>query len=240
MQTRVFDGFVPDQVMSSMWPSPTFHFEICETSKDQQVLHFAERSLIEGANLKRQQDFCSGRYCAHRILDKLGYREVPVLSDPYGAPCWPADIVGSISHSGGMAMAVAAYQQHVRTLGFDIQAYERPFPYDTLDMLFRPEEKQSILSIAPELMDLYAYSIFSAKESVFKCCYSAFGCLLEWCDIAITLDWVKGIFVARTPQHPICESFFDNSGLTGSIFIDNSCIYTGIWLSAAPYTRSNG
>lgn len=240
MQTRLFDGFLSDQVMPSMWPSPTFYFEICKTPKDRRALHFAELSLIEGANLKRQQDFCSGRHCAHRILDKLGYREVPVLSDPYGAPCWPANIAGSISHSGGMAMAVAAYKQHVRALGFDIQTYEKPFPYDTLDTLFCPEEKQSILSIQPEFMDLCAYGIFSAKESVFKCCYSAFGCLLEWRDIVITLDWAKGTFFARTPQHPICESFFDSSGLMGNIFIDNSYIYTGVWLPAISCIRPNG
>lgn len=226
--------------MPSMWPSPLFHFEICETSKDQQALHLAERSLIEGASAKRQQDFCSGRYCAHRILDKLGYRKVPVLSDSHGAPCWPANITGSISHSGGVAMAVAAYKQHVRALGFDIQTYARPFPYDTLDTLFRLEEKQSILSIQPEFMDLYAYGIFSAKESVFKCCYSAFGCLLEWRDIVITLDWAKGIFFARTPQHPLCAPFFCNSGVNGRIFVDESYSYTGIWLPATSCIRSDG
>jgi|GEM_PF-5412275 len=77
-------------------------------------------------------------------------------------------------------------------------------------------------------MSLYAYSIFSAKESVFKCCYYALGSLLELSDIDITMNLAKGIFFVNIPQHPTCESFFYNSGPMGKISFDNSHIYTGI------------
>ena len=64
-----------DQVLATMLPYPPFHFSICDTPKDQQVLYKSELSLITGAGIKRQQDFCAGRFCAHRVLDKMGYKE---------------------------------------------------------------------------------------------------------------------------------------------------------------------
>lgn len=100
-----------EQILATMLPSPPFYFEICGTPKDQQVLHQSELPLILGASIKRQQDFCSGRFCAHQVLDKMGYESMPLLADRYGAPLWSTDITGSISHSGGKTIAVAAQKK---------------------------------------------------------------------------------------------------------------------------------
>ncbi|MBS0423294.1 MAG: hypothetical protein JSR71_02455 [Proteobacteria bacterium] len=95
------------QVMATLLPSPPFYFATSETSKDLRVLHKSELPLIAGAGTKRQQEFCSGRFCAHQVLDRLGYQDVPLLADQCGAPVWPCGIAGSISHSGGKAVAAA-------------------------------------------------------------------------------------------------------------------------------------
>ncbi|MBS0484331.1 MAG: hypothetical protein JSS06_03825 [Proteobacteria bacterium] len=99
------------QAVAALLPSPPFYFSICETPKDRQVLHKFELPLIAGASIKRQQEFCSGRFCAHQVLDRMGYQDIPLLADPYGAPVWPGSITGSISHSGGIAVAAAVQKK---------------------------------------------------------------------------------------------------------------------------------
>lgn len=111
MLTKSSNDSRANQVMATLLPSPPFYFALCETPKDQQVLHQSELPLIAGAGPKRQQEFCSGRFCAHRVLDRLGYQDIPVLADQYGAPVWPSGITGSISHSGGKAVAAAVQKK---------------------------------------------------------------------------------------------------------------------------------
>ncbi|HTJ54296.1 MAG TPA: 4'-phosphopantetheinyl transferase superfamily protein [Nitrosospira sp.] len=214
-----------------MWPSPLFSFASSDTPKTQHVLYPGESSLIKGASEKRERDFCAGRYCAHQVLGRLGYEGIPVLKDINGAPTWPMNIVGSISHSGEVAIAVAAYTEHIRSLGVDIQEHGKPFPRDVLYSFFRSEEINAILKVQPTLISYHAYAIFSAKESVLKCCYTAFGYLLEFTDISIEMDLAGGNFSVRIPQHSIGEGFCNrNRLLSGQVSIDDSYIYTGIWL----------
>ncbi|QOJ24569.1 MAG: hypothetical protein HRU78_13700 [Gammaproteobacteria bacterium] len=100
-----------EQALATMLPSPPFYFAICDTPKDQRALHKSELSLITGAGIKRQQDFCTGRFCAHQVLDKMGHKDTPLLADQNGAPLWPCGITGSISHSGGKAVAAAVQKK---------------------------------------------------------------------------------------------------------------------------------
>jgi len=66
---------------------------------------------------------------------------------------------------------------------------------------------------------------------VLKCCYTAFGYLLEFTDISIEMDLAGGNFSVRIPQHSIGEGFCNrNRLLSGQVSIDDSYIYTGIWL----------
>jgi 4'-phosphopantetheinyl transferase EntD len=111
MQKKSSSSYHAEQVLATMLPSPPFYFEICDTPKDQRALHKSELSLITGASIKRQQDFCTGRFCAHQVLEKMGYKDIPLLADQYGAPLWPSSITGSISHSGGKAAAVAVQKK---------------------------------------------------------------------------------------------------------------------------------
>jgi 4'-phosphopantetheinyl transferase EntD len=111
MPTKSSNNARTNQVMATLLPSPPFYFALCETSKDPQVLHPSELPLIAGAGIKRQQEFCSGRFCAHQALDRLGYHDIPLLADQYGAPVWPCGITGSISHSGGIAVAAAVQKK---------------------------------------------------------------------------------------------------------------------------------
>src|SRR5688572_29707947 len=62
-------------------------------------------ATLHGAVPKRQAEFRAGRYCAMTALTALDARFAgcEVGRADSGAPVWPAGIVGSISHSDGMA-----------------------------------------------------------------------------------------------------------------------------------------
>lgn len=220
-----------NQALATMLPSPPFYFAICETSKDQQVLHKSELPLIAGAGAKRQQEFCSGRFCAHQVLDRLGYQDTPLLADQHGAPVWPPGITGSISHSGGKAAAVAVQKKDIHALGVDIQELLTPFPYSTLDSLFSSAEKNAILINQIAQRDRYAYSIFSAKESVLKCCYYAFDCLLELSLIDISMSLNQKNFFVHIRDRSLNRSFCEKYNPVGHVRFDRSHVYTGIWLN---------
>lgn len=55
---------------------------------------------------KRQSEYLAGRVCAGLALQAIG--APPQVGRAGRAPVWPAGISGSISHSGGRAMAVVA------------------------------------------------------------------------------------------------------------------------------------
>ncbi|MCC8996449.1 MAG: 4'-phosphopantetheinyl transferase superfamily protein [Nitrosomonas sp.] len=230
MQKKLSFSYPTEQALAIMLPSPPFYFEMCDTPKDQQALHKLELSLITGASIKRQQDFCTGRFCAHQVLDKMGYKDIPLLADQYGAPLWPPGITGSISHSGSKAIAVAALKKNIRALGIDIQEFLTPFPYNTINSIFSSSEKNAILLIQLALRDRYAYSIFSAKESVLKCCYYAYSYLLELSCISITMHLNQNNFSVYIPEHSMKQSFFGKCKPVGHVYFDQSYIYTGFWL----------
>ena len=110
-----------------------------------------EEVHVEKAVLKRQQEFRAGRKAAREALVKLG---CPPTTIPVGfrrEPIWPSGVVGSISHSRELAIAVVGSAAKCRGLGM--------FTQSELDWLF---------SITAQDRARLARILFSAKESVYK------------------------------------------------------------------------
>ncbi|WP_195880822.1 4'-phosphopantetheinyl transferase family protein [Methylomonas albis] len=208
-------------------PSPPFYGVSHNKPCTLQALHPEELPLINGASVKRIGEFCAGRYCAHQVLEQLGFSHVPVLKNEHGAPVWPKGIVGSISHSSEMSIAVAARSEDIQALGVDIQYYDRPFPDQTFATLFRHQEIRSILSAQRGLADRFAYSIFASKESVIKCIYNAFGYWLDFTDILIEIDLTRGWFLISIPK----KRAFNRPGWFGRVYFDTAYISTATWLT---------
>src|SRR5450631_1635810 len=55
---------------------------------------------------ERQQEFAAGRLCARRALEELGFAGFALLAQADRQPLWPAQIVGSITHTNGLCAAV--------------------------------------------------------------------------------------------------------------------------------------
>jgi 4'-phosphopantetheinyl transferase EntD len=137
-------------------------------------LHAAEASLTAGMTSSRRRDFRLGRLAARRALAALGVHEAPVLIAD-GRPRFPAPVAGSISHSGGVGVAVAGFATGV---GVDIELRR-----------LSARAARGVCS-AGELAwaggcSERATLLFSAKESAYKVLPTSLQGALRWSDIAI-------------------------------------------------------
>lgn len=119
-----------------------------------------EASLIEGSRSQRRREFWAGRAAAHRAVSDLGATDGSILCDGR-RPRFPSGLTGSISHSGGVAVAIAAPIAHFTALGIDLEL--RILPASAWRLVLGHGE--------PNLMVQAKYScteVFSAKEAAFK------------------------------------------------------------------------
>lgn len=141
---------------------------------------------ISSANLKRQSEFLAGRYAATMAMKRLGVMCSHIPSGENRNPCWPIDIVGSITHKNSVAASVVAKRDSVNCLGIDYEEWISP-------SVFRRIESSVINQKERALLDICGYSkedaftlIFSAKESLFKALYPSVRCYFSFSVAEVT------------------------------------------------------
>ncbi len=119
---------------------------------------------------RRRLEYLAGRLAARAALQSLGADD-PVIGRHDGAPVWPAGYCGSISHSAGLAVAVAARSRDWRSLGIDIEAR---FPAHRERILHRAMGADEFRA-AQASTDPWEWTrAWVAKEAAYKC-LSALG-----------------------------------------------------------------
>ena len=128
-----------------------------------------ELELISNRHRNKQLDFIRGRTCAKMALKKMGFpiANVELLSEPDGQVSWPEGVVGSISHSKGLAGAIVGWKKDFQSLGLDIELRNRVQP-EIWDRLFTELEQEVLLQFPIELQSEKATEIFSLKEAFYK------------------------------------------------------------------------
>lgn len=154
----------------------------------------AEMAAIARAVPKRRAEFAAGRRAAHKAMEALGQLPSPVIMGPDRAPVWPAGLVGSISHCGSVALAVAGYEAHYAGLGIDVEP-DAALPDDVIAAVTTPPERRWLAQ--GRQRGQAARVLFSAKECVFKLLYPMRGEMFDFADVEITLDEDGGGFSAR-------------------------------------------
>jgi enterobactin synthetase component D len=121
---------------------------------------------------KRQTEFLAGRLCARQALQQLtGTPAVPAVGADR-APCWPAGVVGSISHGDGWAAALVATQADWRGLGLDIERLMSTERAARLQASILTPAELARLAEYPAAQQAWLVSLtFSLKESLFKALY---------------------------------------------------------------------
>lgn len=115
---------------------------------------------------KRKEDFLAGRYCAKKSLDKFNYNLTELQISKDRSPKWPTGIVGSISHTKSLAIAVTS--NTCSALGIDVEeniALER---YQKIKHLILSYEEEQLIK---DDLVIGATLIFSSKEALYKLIY---------------------------------------------------------------------
>ncbi|GEK11954.1 4'-phosphopantetheinyl transferase superfamily protein [Pseudoalteromonas sp. McH1-7] len=126
---------------------------------------------LEKAVAKRKAEFLAGRICAKASLTALGHDNFTVLNGSDRAPIWPNNVVASITHTRGIAAAIATNNTHTIGLGIDIERDMKPKQEIELQrQILHPAEFESFRGLAKHVHCPLTV-IFSAKESIYKALY---------------------------------------------------------------------
>lgn len=141
---------------------------------------------LANAVLKRQVEFAAGRFCARRVLQKLGCAEHATLAiGQHRAPLWPEGYLGSISHGDGLAVAVATSSQEWRGVGIDIERILTNDAAQPLVAHLMTAAELAIGSAAGLTLERWLSLVFSAKESLFKALYPLVGRYFDFLDVEV-------------------------------------------------------
>lgn len=122
------------------------------------LLWLPHHAQLQHTSHKRQREHLAGRLAAFHAL-----RAIPAIGEK-GAPCWPAGVSGSISHSGTTALAVVAPQP----VGVDIErCLSAEVCAELADSIVDAGERD-VLSASALPFPLAVTLAFSAKESLYK------------------------------------------------------------------------
>jgi 4'-phosphopantetheinyl transferase EntD len=154
-----------------------------------------EQALGPRAVEGRRATFALGRAAAREALHELdGTDPVAIPRGEGGEPIWPEGIVGSISHSHEVAMAIVARSSDYVGLGVDIEGLARGPSPRAARLICRPSE---IEWVEPESGTQRLALLFSAKEAVFKALYPIERVWLGFADAELTWLLDGGGFDAR-------------------------------------------
>jgi len=172
--------------MASLFPPLVVAAEL-RAPGDPSLLDPAERTAVAGAIESRVREFAAGRLCARRALRELGLeRAVPAAPDRQ--PIWPSAVVGSITHTEGLAAAVVAPRRAFAALGLDTERAGRLKP-ELWPKICIAEEIAWLESLAPTERTAAATLIFAAKEAFYKCQYPSTGQWLYFADARVIAQW---------------------------------------------------
>lgn len=157
----------------------------------------AERLMARAMPPRRRSDFLIGRGALHRALRAAGLSADAVLFDG-PRPLLPEGISASISHSDGVAVAVAGPTERFRSLGVDLEL--TGVPVEAAHLVLRGPET-GLLDGPGDSPRQRLLSMYSAKEAAFKALSPLLGTGLRGLrDLRLTAH-ADG-YLARAAQRP--------------------------------------
>jgi Phosphopantetheinyl transferase component of siderophore synthetase len=156
---------------------------------DDSVLFPEERRMIsERAVQKRKIDFALGRAAAREALRALSHTPVPILRGSRGEPIWPPGVVGSITHSCGVAVALAGKTSEYLTIGIDLESATSSLSLRSMKTICVEEEAEWVLASGATEANIRLIRLFSAKEAIFKALYPLVRTELMFKDALLRWD----------------------------------------------------
>jgi len=145
----------------------------------EQIAELAELDASAGA--QRRDDFIRGRIAARNALRDLGVEALSIPIGTWRQPAWPPGVIGSISHSAGAGIAVAARATKMCGIGVDVEARDRRLSLGATRRLLCQAERWALEGGAALPWPLV---LLCAKEAAYKAVFQAYGRRLLPYDLA--------------------------------------------------------
>lgn len=129
------------------------------------ALHRLERQRAAEFNHRQRRD----EFINSRLLYRaVSGNDTPLLNRASGECIWPVGFSGSLSHRNGQVVLV--YRQGTTSIGVDIEVIKTNHN-DVLEQTVLTEDERRLLDCSSEHRTSLFLTMFSAKESLFKCLY---------------------------------------------------------------------
>ncbi len=170
-----------------------------------------EEPLIARSVAKRRNEFITARHCARLALRQLGEQPVPIGKGEKGEPCWPAGIVGSLTHCQGFRAAVVGRQPAVRSVGIDAEPHD-VLPDGVLGAVTVAEERHELTALPNDLH--WDRILFCAKEATYKAWFPLTRRWLGFEDAHVVFDIEPSDTTATTGDF-VAKILIDGAALSG-------------------------
>ena len=221
-------------MMGNILPAHVEAVEVLGDDPTARLMPEEEHALGPAAE-GRRKEFTTARNCARLALSKLGLPPTAILRGPNREPCWPAGLVGSITHCPGYRVAAVARREHFLSIGIDAEVHEA-LPPGVVQVVARSEELDWLQTVQQRGV-WWDRVLFSAKESVYKAWYPLAGKWLGFKDALVQIDPANGTFRASLlTTGPIIEGLRLDR-MEGRFCIRNGLILTFVGIPARPGER---
>ncbi len=187
-------------------------------------LYPEEEAAVSKAVDVRKKEFAAGRACARKALANIGIHDFPLKKNTDGTVQWPPPAVGALTHSRVWCAAAVALRADVRGIGIDTESVSRISAAIEKKILTRSEREW--IAVMPDRQRWTAL-VFSAKESVYKCLYTASGDRPGFLEICVSIEPGSDIFTA------VCYAGKDSCikaqrSLAGKYLFAGGEVFTGV------------
>jgi 4'-phosphopantetheinyl transferase EntD len=138
--------------------------------------------------------FALGRAAARDALAELGLAPLGIGRGAGGEPLWPDGMVGAITHTGDLAIAVVGRQTDYAGIGIDVEQQSPGLSARAARLVCTPTEFAWV-DEAPSSQR--GTMLFSAKEAVFKALFPIERIWLGFGDAELTWHAERCAFEAR-------------------------------------------
>lgn len=150
--------------------------------------------VLDRAVPARLAEFAAGRRAARAAMAELGFLPVAIPHGPDRAPQWPDGVVGSISHTDGLCLAMVGRSGDWSGLGLDVEA-ARDIEPSLWPEILRPTELAALRALPDAAQGSAAMAVFVAKEAVYKAQYPTSRTLIDF--QALSVEQQGDHFAAR-------------------------------------------
>jgi 4'-phosphopantetheinyl transferase EntD len=162
----------------------------CAAAKAENVdaqLFPEERGHLKRAAEQRRCEFGTARVLARNVLSGMGWVPQSLVPNEDRSPRWPADVVGSMTHSHGYCAVAVARSDAVAGIGLDL---ERAVALrEGMELKVATErERQWLRRCDTQRRPWLAALLFSAKEAFYKCQHPLTHTWLDFQDVELSIN----------------------------------------------------